>query len=170
MNTDYPSRLICLHILFPLIREQMVTSEPAPFYEDERVGLDQIDSVFELMQSGYYEDELTQAAYLFCSVIDGHPFSNGNKRLAVALLTYFLMVNKYKMHPLNMSALREQLQRQFPLLKWEHIRSFKYVHEYFFYHLALIIADRSQKGRMTFSQEQVAVRYLLDFIVSKESN
>jgi hypothetical protein len=165
----YPSIEICKKLLFPLIREAMIISEPAPFYEYERTGLDKIESIFHLMESGYYPDELTQISYLFCSVIDGHPFSNGNKRLAVALLSYCLVMNSYKIHIPNMDALKEELQRLFPKLKWEQVKSFRYPHEYFFYHLALIIADRAQKGHITFRQEQEAVRESLTFIVLKQN-
>ena len=146
----------------------MAIAEPAPFYEDERVGLEKLDATFGLMQSDHYPNDLARAAYLFCSVIDGHPFSNGNKRLAVALLSYFLLMNGYRIHAPSMEAVREELRRLFPKLRWEHVESFTFSHEYFFYHLALIIADRTQKGHMTFSQEKAAVEELLAFVAFRQ--
>ncbi|MEN9561352.1 MAG: hypothetical protein RIQ56_625 [Candidatus Parcubacteria bacterium] len=161
---QYPTLQICQEILFPLIRNEMVRYEPAPYYEDERKGIEKMTGTFDLMQRDDYEGIFGKAAYLFCSVIDGHHFSNGNKRLAVALLTYFLIVNGYKIHGPAMGAVENELRHFFPKLQWEEVRAFHHSHEYFFYHLALVIADRKQKGKMTFREEQSAVRQLLEFI------
>lgn len=160
----YPTLAQCKEILFPLIREEMATDEPAPHYGNEKRGLVRIESILTLMQRDDYETFFAKAAYMFCSVIDGHPFSNGNKRLAVTLLSFFLILNDYVIHVTNMEGVRVELSRLFPNLKWEPVTSFRYPHEYFFYYLALIIADRNQKGKMTFSQEQAAVVELLKFI------
>lgn len=162
--TAYPTLSACRQILFSFIRKEMATSEPAPYYDGETRGLEKLETIFALMQRPEYDDDLRKAAYLFCSVIDGHPFSNGNKRLSVALLTYFLILNGYHISAPSMHAVRAELQRLFPHLRWEHVQAFHHAHEYFFYHLALIIADRSQKGRLSFRQEQDAVRMLLAFI------
>lgn len=164
MKTIYPTIDTCLSLLFPLIRREMVQSEPAPWYEDERRGIERLSGTFDLMQRPEYEGDLAKAAYLFCSIIDGHFFSNGNKRLGVAALTYFLVVNHWKISAPDLLDLRAELQRFFPMLTWEDVHAFRYPHEYFFYHLALIIADRKQKGAMTFQEEQRAVRDLLGFI------
>jgi death-on-curing family protein len=163
----YPDLTICRALLFSLIRKEMVALEPAPPYEEETRGLQKLESTFILMQRDDYDGFFVKAAYLFCSVIDGHPFSNGNKRLAVTVLTYFLLVNGYKISVPSMEVLRDELQRIFPKLRWEDVRAFHHPHEYFFYHLALIIADRSQKGQLTFRQEQSAVQELLKFIAVK---
>ncbi len=164
----YPTLPACISLLFPIIRQHMVTKEPAPYYEDERQGLDKINSTFVLMQRDNYPDLLSKAAYLFCSIIDGHPFSNGNKRLAVTLLTYFLLMNGFRISAPSMIAVRAELEHFFPNLTWEDVHAFRYPHEFFFYHLALIIADRAQKGKMTFRQEQSAVQQLLEFIALKK--
>jgi death-on-curing family protein len=166
MTIRYPTLTACSDLLFPIIRREMVEFEPAPMYEEERRGLDKLESVFALMQRDEYGMLLAKAAYLFCAVIDGHPFSNGNKRMAVAVLSYFLIVNGLHISAPSMHAVREELEVHFPNLRWESVRSFRHAHEYFFYHLALIIADRSQKGKMTFKQEQSAVAQLLQFITA----
>ena len=160
----YPTLSAAKELLFPLIRNNMSKAEPAPYYDDERRGLDRLAATFELMQRDDYPDDLSKAAYLFCSVIDGHFFSNGNKRLGVAVLTYFLIVNGWKISAPELGVMREELRRFFPHLQWEEISAFRFVHEYFFYHLALIVADRKQKGSMKFSEEQKAVRELLGVI------
>ncbi len=169
MKIVYPTLTVCKEQLFPYIRARMATSEPAPFYEDERSGTEKLEGSFQLMDRTEYEGVLSKAAYLFCSIIDGHHFSNGNKRLAVTMIIYFLIVNNYKIHAPNMEVMRDELKRVFPNLKWEEVHSFRFPHEYFFYHLALIIADRKQKGQMTFSQEQLAVRELLEVVAIKST-
>ena len=167
MTFHYPSLEASHAILFPMIRAAMVAFEPAPAYEEELRGLQKIDSIFQLMQRDqYYSGILPKAAYLFCAIIDGHPFSNGNKRLAVAALTYFLLLNGQRISAPDMQAVRDALRDQFPNLRWENVQAFRHAHEYFFYHLALIIADRAQKGKMTFRQEQSAVVQLLEFITA----
>ena len=169
MRVRYPTTAVCHELLFPLIRENMSTLEPAPQYQDERRGIDRLESIFTLMQRDDYPDLLHKAAYLFCSAIDGHPFSNGNKRLAVALLTYFLLMNGQRVVAPKMDAVRQELHRFFPHLRWEDVQAFRYPHEYFFYHLALVIADRNQKGKLNFRQEQEAVVQLLGFISAKKN-
>jgi len=157
----------CRAQLFPYIRARMASAEPAPYYEGERSGTEKLGASFQFMQRDEYKGILGKASYVFCSIIDGHHFSNGNKRLAVTVLIYFLILNGYKIHAPNMEIMRNELHRVFPKLQWEEIVSFRNPHEYFFYHLALIIADRKQKGQMTFAQEQHAVKELLEVVIVK---
>lgn len=163
--TRYPTLASCHKILFPFIRRWMASSEPVPRYEDERSGVQYVEGIFALMERDEYPDHLAKAAYLFCSIVDGHHFSNGNKRLGVALLTYFLLINGYKISAPELHTMREALTDAFPKLIWEDVAAFQFPHEYFFYHLAIIIADRRQKGKLTFQQEQSAVKDLLKVIV-----
>ncbi len=161
----YPTVEICRQLLFPYIRSRLIEAEQAPNYEFETSGLQRLASIFDLMERDEYDGALSKAAYLFCSVIDGHPFSNGNKRLGVTVLLYFLLLNGFLVNAPNMEVMRSELSRIFPSVHWEEIQSFHQPHEYFFYHLALIIADRKQKGHMSFQQEQDAVRQLLEVIM-----
>jgi prophage maintenance system killer protein len=162
---DYPTPDTCRQLLFPYIRSRLVSDEPAPIYDDEQVGLRRLEGILGLMQRDDYKGVLGKAAYLFCSIIDGHPFSNGNKRLAVTLLLYTLLSNGWLVNAPNLVVMRSELVRIFPNLLWEEVQTFRYPHEFFFYHLALIIADRKQKGHMTFHQEQMAVRELLGVVM-----
>jgi death-on-curing family protein len=155
----------CRLLLFPYVRSRLIEAEPAPNYDEEQSGLRRLDGIIHLMQRDEYEGVLRKAAYLFCSVIDGHPFSNGNKRLAVTLLLFFLLTNGWLVSAPNMEVMRSELMRIFPNLQWEEVTTFHHAHEYFFYHLSLIIADRKQKGQMTFHQEQDAVRQLLEVVM-----
>lgn len=161
----YPTLDDCRLQLFPYIKKKMAADEPVPAYAYEPSGLNRLESILALMQRDDYPDDPAKAAYLFCSIIDSHPFSNGNKRLSVTLLTAFLLLNGYKIHGPNMRVMREEMHRAFPNLKWEEVGAFSQAHEHFFYHLALIIADRSQKGHMTFRQEQAAVETLLKTVI-----
>jgi death-on-curing family protein len=161
----YPTLDDCRQILFPYIRSRLVQAEPAPSYEDEERGLQKLEGILGLMQIDEYDGALAKAAYLFCSVVDGHPFSNGNKRLGVTVLLFFLLTNGYLVSMPNLAVLRQELQRLFPALHWEDVDTFTEPHEYFFFHLALIIADRRQKGQMTFTQEQQAVKTLLEAVM-----
>ncbi len=47
-------------------------------------------------QSGYYKDTLAQAAALWESVTNNHPFIDGNKRIGFAVTDTFLRLNGYK--------------------------------------------------------------------------
>lgn len=44
-------------------------------------------------QTGYYEDEIAQAAALWESMAQNHPFVDGNKRTAFAVTYTFLVIN-----------------------------------------------------------------------------
>lgn len=44
-------------------------------------------------QTGYYEDEIAQAAALWESMAQNHPFVDGNKRTAFAVTYTFLAIN-----------------------------------------------------------------------------
>ena len=48
-------------------------------------------------RSGYYTDTLEQAAALWESLSQNHPFVDGNKRVAVAVTGAFLRVNDYRL-------------------------------------------------------------------------
>lgn len=161
----YPTMDDCRLLLFPYIRSRLISVEPAPYYEGEASGLRRLEGILGLMARDEYEGAVAKATYLFCSIVDGHPFSNGNKRLGVTILLFFLLSNGYKVNAPNMRVMRQELQRIFPNLHWEDIDAFHHPHEYFFYHLSLIIADRKQKGQISFTQERAAVEELLRVVI-----
>jgi len=47
-------------------------------------------------QSGYYEDLLEEAAALFESLVNNHPFHDGNKRTGFVATNTFLRLNGYR--------------------------------------------------------------------------
>jgi death on curing protein len=48
-------------------------------------------------QSGYYVDLIQEAAALWESLSQNHPFVDGNKRVAVTVMAAFLRVNSYRL-------------------------------------------------------------------------
>jgi death on curing protein len=45
---------------------------------------------------GYYDDLVHEAAALFESLVQNHPFVDGNKRVAFAVVDVFLRINGYR--------------------------------------------------------------------------
>ncbi len=45
------------------------------------------------LESGYYQDTIEEAAALFESLSQNHPFLDGNKRTAIACAVAFLRIN-----------------------------------------------------------------------------
>lgn len=54
-----------------------------------------LESALARPQSGYYADLIQEAAALWESLSQNHPFVDGNKRVAVTLTAAFLRVNGY---------------------------------------------------------------------------
>ena len=53
----------------------------------------QLESALFRPQSGYYDDEIQQAAAVWESLSQNHPFIDGNKRTAFAVTYTFLLMN-----------------------------------------------------------------------------
>jgi death-on-curing protein len=60
----------------------------------DRSGL---ESALARPQSGYYSDVIQQAAALWESLSQNHPFVDGNKRVAITVTAAFLKVNGYEL-------------------------------------------------------------------------
>jgi death-on-curing protein len=56
-----------------------------------------LESALARPQSGYYEDIIQEAAALWESLSQNHPFVDGNKRVAVTVTAAFLKVNRYQL-------------------------------------------------------------------------
>ena len=56
-----------------------------------------LESALARPQTGYYEDLIQEAAALWESLSQNHPFLDGNKRTAVTVTAAFLRVNGYKL-------------------------------------------------------------------------
>lgn len=49
-------------------------------------------------QSGYYPDAISEAAALWESLSQNHPFLDGNKRTAIASMAAHLAINGFTLH------------------------------------------------------------------------
>jgi death-on-curing protein len=56
-----------------------------------------LESALARPQSGYYVDVIQEAAALWESLSQNHPFIDGNKRVAVTITAAFLRVNNYRL-------------------------------------------------------------------------
>jgi death-on-curing protein len=56
-----------------------------------------LESALARPQTGYYEDLIQEAAALWESLSQNHPFVDGNKRVAVTVTAAFLKVNGYQL-------------------------------------------------------------------------
>ena len=58
------------------------------------------------LRSGYYDDVLAEAAALWESLSQNHPFLDGNKRTAIASMAAHLEINGYGLRIEQMEAYR----------------------------------------------------------------
>ena len=56
-----------------------------------------LESALARPQTGYYRDLIEEAAALWESLSQNHPFIDGNKRVAVTAMAAFLKVNGYRL-------------------------------------------------------------------------
>jgi death-on-curing protein len=56
-----------------------------------------IESALARPQSGYYADIIQEAAALWESLSQNHPFIDGNKRVAVTVMAAFLRINGHRL-------------------------------------------------------------------------
>jgi death on curing protein len=56
-----------------------------------------LESAVGRLQSGYYGDAIEEAAALFESLSQNHPFLDGNKRTAITAVGVFLLLNGYRL-------------------------------------------------------------------------
>ena len=57
-----------------------------------------LESAMMRPQSGYYDDLIFEAAALFESLAINHPFIDGNKRVAFAVVDTFLRINGWRIY------------------------------------------------------------------------
>lgn len=61
-------------------------------------------------QTGYYEDIVAEAAALLESLAMNHPFVDGNKRIAFAVVDVFLRINGWRLHRPSTRIYAEMIQ------------------------------------------------------------
>jgi death on curing protein len=57
-----------------------------------------LESALHRPQTGYYDTIIDEAAALLESLVQNHPFVDGNKRLAFAVIDVFLRINGYRIN------------------------------------------------------------------------
>src|SRR3989338_5919798 len=85
------------NVAFVLAKEWMTFNEPIPDFHSRFPGKLEacVDQPFQTFEGkDLYPGLIKKAAILFYLLIKNHPFQNGNKRLAMATLFYFLFQNK----------------------------------------------------------------------------
>ena len=85
------------HITHSLAKEMMVWDEPIPKFDSRFPGILESCVAVPFQTFGrrlLYKGLLGKAAILFYLMVKNHPFENGNKRIAMTTLFYFLYKNK----------------------------------------------------------------------------
>lgn len=158
----------CKREIFPFIYEELTETESAPSYESEADGMRELGKVLEFMQNdAYYQTFYDKAAYLICSIAGSQYFSNGNKRLGISALIFFLMKNKVQvsLSTLEGKALDDTsrvLSVYFPQHRWETNTHLERQHTIFLYNLALVLGDRSKWGTANFGELWQKVSRMFD--------
>jgi death-on-curing protein len=84
--------------------EYVTTADALFFHKEliERYGgapgirdIGALESALHRPQTGYYDSVIHEAAALFESLVQNHPFVDGNKRVAFAVVDVFLRINGY---------------------------------------------------------------------------
>ncbi|HCC05294.1 TPA: hypothetical protein DEP58_03240 [Patescibacteria group bacterium] len=123
-----------------------ISKEEVPQYDDEP---DRIDDYFELIErlknDTYYPDIYSKASALFLN-INAHLFFNGNKRLAVFSLTFFLENNGFHPIPLTKKDYSKLLQDCFGKHTLDDFEIFSPT-DFAMYNLALITARYNEEGK-----------------------
>lgn len=85
--------------------EYLTTADALFFHEEliERYGgshgirdLGALESALHRPQTGYYNSVVQEAAALLESLVQNHPFVDGNKRVAFAVMDVYLRINGYR--------------------------------------------------------------------------
>jgi prophage maintenance system killer protein len=105
--------------IFPDIREVTYDDNPKKlYYENCKDGISQLDCVLSLIKNDdYYPSFIKKASYLFVTISTGHYFPNGNKRLALFSLAYFLALNECKWKDNSVEEYSVFLKKYFPNYK-----------------------------------------------------
>ncbi|MBN1796721.1 MAG: type II toxin-antitoxin system death-on-curing family toxin [Sedimentisphaerales bacterium] len=85
------------HIAFELARQHLSFDEPIPDYTTRFPNILESCVAMPFMRIGgkyLYKNLIDQASVLMYLMVKNHPFQNGNKRIAVSTLLYFLLNNK----------------------------------------------------------------------------
>lgn len=159
----------CKRVVFPFIQDELTDIEPCSPYESEQAGMQALETVLTLMRNNdYYPTLSKKAAYLVCAIAGAQHFTNGNKRLSVALLLLFLAMNEVKIPTLNQGTFKRALLTVFPLCSWEESSDIRSAHPLFLYNLAKVIGDPSRWIRPDFNHLKERVGLLFSVLYEQD--
>ena len=128
-----------LEAIFELISAHYSINEEIPSYRNERGFVNLLATLERVKEDVYYPDLLSKATYLFTNINKGHYFSNGNKRLSIVVLFFFLFINKYGLKNESKDWYKKHLGELFPEcsdIPFEDFSDFTSV-DFCIYHLAI---------------------------------
>ncbi|MBY0110996.1 Fic family protein [Patescibacteria group bacterium] len=135
-----------LAAVFSFVSERYSQAEEVPRYKEER-GFPQFCGVLTQVRSDtYYPTLLDKAVYLLVGINKGHFFSNGNKRLALVVTTFFLGMNDLQLRKRDKIWYQSVLGELFPEYQsWEDFADFTPT-DFATYNLSIMVADSSTHG------------------------
>lgn len=133
-----------LDTIFSYIEMRYTRIEEVPRYREE-YRFDEFCGVLrQAAADTYYPSIQDKATYLLIGIIQGHFFSNGNKRLALVVMAFFLSFNGFQLREKSKAEYQELLGTLFPEHgHWEDYPDFS-PRDYATYNLAVIIAQRGE--------------------------
>jgi len=136
-----------------------INDEEIPKYDDQPEKIDDYFALIDRIKNDtYYPDIYSKAATLFLN-INGHYFTNGNKRLAVFSMTYFLESNGLSPASLDKDKFSNLITKIFEKHTLEDYDNFSPT-DFAMYNLALITAQFNQNN-IDFDDGKVQVEKLL---------
>lgn len=146
-----------LGLLFSYLQTRYARVEEVPQYRGE-VRFQEFLAVLERVTSDYYPTLLDKAVFLLVTINKSHFFSNGNKRLALVMMTFFLGINDVELDTsISKNSYQEILQNLFPEFeRFEDFEDFTSV-DYATYNLSILIAD---SGVYSISHDSLKERIL----------
>ena len=122
-----------------------VSDEEIPQYDDQPDKIDHYFSLVDRLKNDtYYPNIFSKATTLFLN-INSHYFANGNKRLAVFSMTFFLESNGWKPKELNKNEFASVIIEIFGTHELEDYNNFSST-DFAMYNVALITAQFNQNG------------------------
>lgn len=141
----YITDAMCRELVFPFIHKYLSSAEAAPTYEFEAEGMEELEKVLSFIQDDrYYPTFAHKCAYLLCGCAAAQYFSNGNKRLGVALLLLFLIINETHVLSFSREDAKAALEELFPHSRWDDNPLIDEPLPILLYNLAVVAGDRTQ--------------------------
>lgn len=128
----YPSLSKIQYVAHELAKELMEWGEPIPDFDTRYPQ--KLEGCLGSIKQTFAKKELyptlnKKVAALFYFMIKDHPFQNGNKRVAVMSMIYFLYINKkdFKMDSQNLYNFAKWVAESDPILKEQTMNSIEVI-------------------------------------------